>query len=253
MHKVTGDRSGVFYVSNGTQIQIEPGSIRSEAPVSFVVKQGGTLELPLFITLRGSRTITMDIEGQVYGVEELRIPKAFHARLAKTGKSSCYGCNVPVSNGEYWLEKLTVAESAVVEVLSNSRNVKSQTIVLHVQSMNLQGTGKIKVDVINIFADFMKIQCDSQVDSSGQGYPAYQGPGYRSGCDKTAGAGHGGDGGYGRQWGCSTCNQPGMLMVYLLMVSRFINVQCVCYIFTVPSLFMFGYLYLKGFMYFLNE
>lgn len=151
----------------------------------------------------------MNVEGQLFGLEELRISKALKARFSISGYTSCYGCSLPVSQGQYWFKKVNVENTANVEILSNSRNVKTQSVTLHVQSLNVQGTATINADVLNVFTDFMKVQCDAMVDSSSRGYPAYQGPGYRSGCGSSAGAGHGGDGGSGERWVCSKCTETG--------------------------------------------
>lgn len=176
--------------------------------------------LPLFTSLTGSRPYTMNVEGQLYGVEELRVTKTRSVRLTISGHSSCYQCSLPVSQGQYWFNNLKVENAAKVEISSNSRNVKTQSVTLHIQSLNLQGSSAVNADVLNMFSDVMKIQCDAKIDSSSQGYPAYQGPGYRSGCSSSAGAGHGGDGGYGERWGCSKCKQYSKYLACCLMSSR---------------------------------
>lgn len=208
--KTSGDKTGLFYVSQGTIIHIEPKSIRTQPPVNFEVKQGGFLELPLFTELSGSRTYSLNTEGHVYGVEELHISKSLSARFSISGQSSCYGCSLPISQGQYWFKRLRIENSAKAEMSSESLNVKTKTIVLHIQTLDVQGAASINADVMNMFTDFLKIQYDAKIDSSSRGYRAYQGPGYHSGCGSTAGAGHGGDGGYGNKWGCVKCSQPGL-------------------------------------------
>lgn len=215
--KATGDRTGVFYVNPGTRIHVDSESIRTQAPVNFEVKQNGGLVLPLLTVLAGSRTPVLNVEGHLYGIEELRVSKNLIARFGLSGRSSCFGCGIstPASVGHYWIQKVQAMQGATVDVLSNSKNVKSQTVVLYVKQIELEGTGRIKADVINMITDFMSVEYDAKVDTSSRGYPAYNGPGYRSECRSSVGAGHGGVGGYGELWGGYKCKQDGKCVTYI--------------------------------------
>lgn len=223
--KTTGDKTGLFYVNPGTRIHVDSESIRTQAPVNFEVKQNGGLVLPLLTVLAGSRTPVLNVEGHLYGIEELRVSKNLVARFAISGRSSCFGCNISTSSsgGDYWIQKLQAMQGANIEVLSNSKNVKSQAVVLYVKHIELKGTGRIIADVINMITDFMCVEYDAKVDTSSRGYPAYNGPGYRSGCSYSVGAGHGGDGGYGQLWGCSSCLKYGMRSNNMSFIYAFIS------------------------------
>ena len=153
----------------------------------------------------------LNVNGRVYGLEELRISKDTRVVFTDKGQSSCMRCSsIALSRfvGKYWMTRLRIMKGAQLEIQSASFDVTSKSVLLHFQQADLDYTGSLKADVVNVFTDLLSLEYDSNIDTSGRGWPAAQGPGATSCCTKfgqsTCGAGHGGKGGYGYSRACRT-------------------------------------------------
>ena len=205
--KVVGDKTGVITAVDGTRVFIETHSIRTQAPVNFVVNTGGDLLLPVFTTLVGLRTEgALYVEGRLYGIESLRLYTGVRSVVTDKGHTSCFGCNasfvVPYQS-HYWFSKVNVMKDGTFELKSNSFNVNSRVVHLHVHEVDLDYSGQIKPDVVKMYTNVLSIEFDAGVDATQRGWPSVQGPGASRGCSQNvAGAGHGGAGGDGKSRNC---------------------------------------------------
>ena len=191
-----------------TRLFVESNSIRTQAPVNFIVNAGGELFLPLFTTLTGLRKEgALYTKGGVYGIESLRLYKGVRSVVTEKGHTTCFGCNsslVTPYESHYWFGRVNVMKDAVLEVKSNLFNVDTASAYLHIKDLELDYSGKITPDVVTIYTDALKFELDSGIDATQRGWLPVQGPGATSSCSRNvAGAGHGGPGGKGRSRNCN--------------------------------------------------
>lgn len=207
--RFTGDKTGVIFTPANTRIYVHQDSFRAQPPVNFEVQSSGELVLPIFTVLSSSRNPALNVNGRVFGLEELRITQDTRVVFTAGGQSSCMRCNAITlsrSVSKYWLTQLQIMKGAKLQVISGSFDVNAKSVSLHIQKTYLDYTGSLQADVVVIFTDFLNLEFDSTIDTSGRGWPANQGPGRRSCCSQlgwsTCGAGHGGKGGYGCSKSC---------------------------------------------------
>lgn len=208
IRKTTGDRTGVLYINSGTEFHVSTHSTRTHGPVNYVVLSSGELYLPPLTVLTGTRKPSLQVYGVLREIEELRLFKGTQATLYIQGASMCANCSL--YSGRYWFKVLKMMQGALLTISSESKDIKKQTVTLHVQHLHLDYTSNIVGDVVFLLTNFMNVEYDASVDTSSRGWPASQGPGYSGGrCSNVAGAGHGGRGGAGYQKGCATCSSAG--------------------------------------------
>lgn len=201
---VTGDKTGLLLALQNTRIYVETHSVRTEAPVNYQANTGGQIVFPVRTTLRGTRTSALTVNGEIHGIEELRVSSNVAALLTEKGSSACFECNSTYTTiSHYWFQKLKVSLGGTFEVQSSSQDISAQSVYLHVCETALDYTGKLKADAVNILTDYFSIEFDATTDASSSGYPSQQGPGSITTCLGVAGAGHGGRGGSGYWSGCS--------------------------------------------------
>ena len=195
---------------------IETHSIRTEAPANYDVQPGGELVFPVLTVLTGKRSPALSVAGHIQGVEELRVFKNVHSTLRERGSSSCFFCEEDPArySSHYWFGKVKVMLGGVLEVESSSHDVAVKTVALHVSRLDLDYTGSLQSDTVEVFSRYSSIEFDATLDATGRGWPSGQGPGSRSTCELVAGAGHGRPGGSGKITGCSTCQTPGKEKLY---------------------------------------
>lgn len=234
--RFTGDKSGVITIPANTRVYVHRDSFRAQPPVNFDVQSAGELVLPIFTVLSSSRYPALNVNGRVYGLEELRISQQTRVIFSAGGQSSCMRCNVIALSqfvSKYWLTRLQIMKGAQLEIRSGSFDVTAKSVSLHIQQTELDYTGSLKADVITIFTDFLSLEYDSTIDTSGRGWPVGQGPGARSCCTKfglsTCGAGHGGQGGNGCSRACRTwkvdCQTSSGLKTFFIKVKIVTNIQ----------------------------
>lgn len=189
-----------------TRIYVETHSIRTEAPVNYRIDTGGQILLPIRTTLRGTGSPALTVNGEIHGVEALRIATNVDALMTEKGSSACLACNANFKTpyvSHYWFKKLQISLGGTLEIQSTSHNVSGNTVHLHMVNAASEYNGLLKADTVNIHTDYFSVEFDSIVDTSGLGWGAQQGPGSRTACSGQAGAGHGGAGGSGCWTGCS--------------------------------------------------
>lgn len=207
--KVTGDKTGMLLALQNTRIYVETHSVRTEAPVNYQANTGGQIVFPVRTTLRGTRTSALTVNGEIHGMEELRVSSNIAALVTEKGFSACLECNSSYTTpaiGHYWFKKLKVSLGGTFEVQSSSQDISAQSVYLHVFETALDYTGSLKADAVNILTDYFSIEFDASTDASSSGWPSQQGPGSITACSGVAGAGHGGVGGTGYRTGCTPCN-----------------------------------------------
>ena len=203
--KVTGDKTGKLHVLPNTRIYVETHSIRTEAPVNYQVDTGGQIVLPVRTTLRGTGSPALTVNGEIHGVEVLRVSSNVDILMTEKGASACVACSSGFKApyvGHYWFQKLQVSLGGIVKVQSSTKNVSAKAVHLHMFETALDYTGSIKANAVNVYTDYFSIEFDATTDGSGFGWSAQQGPGSRTACSGQAGAGHGGSGGSGYWTGC---------------------------------------------------
>ena len=206
--KATGDKTGLLLALQNTRIYVETHSIRTEAPVNYQANTGGQIVLPVRTTLRGTRTSALTVNGEIHGIEELRLSSNVATLVTEKGQSACLECNTTYTTptiGHYWFRKLKISLGAIFEVQSSSRNIATQSVHLHVRETALDYTGSLKADTVNVLTDYFSIEFDATTDASYSGWPSQQGPGSLGTCSGVFGAGHGGAGGSGYWTGCGHC------------------------------------------------
>ena len=191
-----------------TRIYVETHSIRTEARVNYQIDTGGQILLPLHTTLRGTGSPALTVNGEIHGIEVLRISSNVYALMTEKGASACSSCSVGLIApyvGHYWFKKLQVSLGGTLKIQSSTQNVSAKAVHLHMFETALDYTGSLKADAVNVYTDYFSLEFDSTTDGSGLGWPAQQGPGSRTTCSGQAGAGHGGSGGSGYWTGCGSC------------------------------------------------
>ena len=217
--KVTGDKTGTLRALPSTRIYVETHSIRSEAPVNFHIDTGGQILLPVRTTLRGTGSPALTADGEIHGIEWLKIFNNVNAILSEKGASACVTCNAASKTpyvGHYWFKKLQISLGGILNIQSSTQNVSARAVNLHLFEAALEYTGSVKADAVEIFTDYFSIEFDATADGSGLGWNAGQGPGSRTSCSSVAGAGHGGIGGSGYWSGCGSCSSNGGMLVFAL-------------------------------------
>ena len=177
--------------------------------MNFQVNTGGQVVFPVRTTLRGTRTPALIVNGEIHGIEELRVSSNVAALVTEKGFAACLECNssyITPTIGHYWLKKLKVSLGGTFQVQSSSQDISAQSVYLHVYETALDYTGSLKADTVNIITNYLTSEFDATIDASGSGWPAQQGPGSITTCSAVAGAGHGGTGGSGYWTGCGSCN-----------------------------------------------
>ena len=210
--KVTGDKTGMLIALPNTRIYVETHSLRTEAPVNYRVDTGGEILFPVRTTLRGVASPGLTVNGEIHGIEELRVSSNVQALVSEKGSSGCMACNTSFTTpyvGHYWFKRLQVSLGGSFKVQSSTQNVSAGAVHLHILHTALDYTGSMKADAVNIYAEYFSIEFDATTDGTGLGWPNQQGPGSKSSCSGQAGAGHGGRGGYGYWTGCSSCSTSG--------------------------------------------
>lgn len=205
----TGDKTGLLLALQNTRIYVETHSVRTEAPVNYQANTGGQILFPVRTALRGTRTPALTINGEIHGIEELRLSSNVAVLLTEKGFSACFECNSSYTTpaiGHYWFKKLKVPLGGTLEVQSSSQDISVQSVYLHACETDLDYNGKLKADAVTILTDYFSIEFDATTDASSSGWPSQQGPGSITTCSGVAGAGHGGAGGSGYWSGCSSCN-----------------------------------------------
>ena len=149
--------------------------------------------------MAGLRNPAFNNYGTILGLQTLRIFKNTHVILQQTGQTSCIRCffagsNVTEFPGHYYFGSVAVMKGAYITVYSRSSNVKTSSVKIFVDYLDVENTGYISVDAVQIIAVRFKIEKNAKVTSSGRAWSLGQG---RAGCGSCAGAGHGGRGGYG--------------------------------------------------------
>ena len=209
MGRSTGDKTGVFYIVDNTRVYIETHSIRTEAPVNYDVQPDGELIFPILTVVTGTRSPALSVAGRIQGIEELRVFKNVHSILTDKGSSSCFDCSGnSQALSHYWFGKVKVMLGGQFEVLSDSRDIATRSVVLHISRMDLDYTGSVRADTVEMFSDFFSVEFDAKADGTGRGWPPGQGPGANTACEKVVGAGHGGAGGWGQISGCNRNCKP---------------------------------------------
>lgn len=206
--KATGDKTGMLLALQNTRIYVETQSVRTEAPVNYQVNTGGQIILPVRTTLRGTRTSALTVNGDIHGIEELRLSSNVAAYVTEKGQSACLECNTTYTTptiAHYWFKKLTISLGATFEVQSSSQDISTQSVHLHIHETALDYTGSLKADAVKVLADYFSIEFDATTDASYSGWPSQQGPGSLTTCSGVFGAGHGGAGGSGYWTGCGHC------------------------------------------------
>ena len=185
--------------------------------MNYRIDTGGQIFLPVRTTLRGTGSPGLAADGEIHGIEWLRISQNVKALFTEKGASSCFKCDAASKTAyisHYWFEKLQISLGGSVNIQSSNQNVSSNAVNLHLLKASLEYTGSLKPDAVKIFTEYLSIEFDAKVDGSGLGWQAQKGPGSRGGCSSQAGAGHGGGGGSGYWSGCrSSCSVRGGRMV----------------------------------------
>ena len=206
--KATGDKTGMLLALQNTRIYVETESVRTQAPVNYQVNTGGQIVLPVRTTLRGTRTSALTVNGEIHGIEELRLSSNVATLVTEKGQSACLECNTTYTTptiAHYWFKKLKISLGATFEVQSSSKDISTQSVYIHVLEAALDYTGSIKADAVNVLANYFSIEFDATTDASYSGWPSQQGSGSLATCSGVFGAGHGGAGGYGYWTGCGSC------------------------------------------------
>ena len=195
---------------------METHSVRCEAPVNYRIDTGGQIFLPIRTTLRGTGSPGLTVNGEIHGIEWLRISQNVNALFTEKGASSCVKCDAAFKTAyisHYWFKKLQISLGGTVNIQSSNQIVSSNAVNLHLLEASLEYTGSLKPDAVKIFTEYLSIEFDAKVDGSGLGWQAQKGPGFRAGCSSQAGAGHGGGGGSGYWSGCGSCSVQGGTVV----------------------------------------
>lgn len=206
--KATGDKTGMLLALQNTRIFVETQSVRTEAPVNYQANTGGQIVLPVRTTIRGTRTSALTVNGEIHGIEELRLSSNVATLVTEKGQSACLECNTTYTTpliGHYWFKKLQVSLGATFEVQSSSQDISTQSVHLHVGETALDYTGSLKADAVNLLTNYFSIEFDATTDASYSGWSSQQGPGSLATCSGVFGAGHGGAGGNGYWTGCGYC------------------------------------------------
>lgn len=193
--------------------------------MNFQVDTGGQIFLPVRTTLRGTGSPALTVNGEIHGIELLRVSTNVYALVTEKGASACVKCSSGFKTpyvGHYWFQKLQVSLGGTFKVQSSTQNVSAKAVHLHVSETALEYTGSLKADAMNIYTDYFSLEFDATTDGSGFGWRARQGPGSRTTCSGQAGAGHGGGGGYGYWDGCGRCDASGGELA-LLFLSHFLS------------------------------
>ena len=209
IRKATGDKTGLLLALQNTRIYIETHSVRTEASVNYQANTGGQIVFPVHTTLRGTRTSALTVNGEIHGIEELRVSSNVAAFVTEKGFSACLECNSSYTTptiGHYWFKKLKVSLGGIFQVQSSSQDISTQSVYFHVHETALDYTGSLKADAVNFLMNYFSSEFDATIDASSSGWPAQQGPGKITTCSAVAGAGHGGAGGSGYWTGCGSCN-----------------------------------------------
>lgn len=212
IRKVTGDKTGVLLALQNTRLYVESHSVRTEAPVNYQANTGGQIVFPIRTSLRGTRAPALTVNGEIHGIEELRLSSNVDTLVTEKGFSACLGCHSNYTTdytGHYWFKKLHVSLEGTFQVQSSTQSISAQAVHLHMSEIALDYTGSLKVDAANILTNYFSLQFDATTDASSSGWSAQQGPGSYTTCSGVAGAGHGGRGGSGSISGCTTCNTNG--------------------------------------------
>ena len=199
-----------------TRIYVETHSIRSEAPVNFHIDTGGQILLPVRTTVRGTRSPALTVDGEIHGIEWLKISQNVNALFTEKGASGCVECTAAFKTpylSHYWFKKLQISLGGTLNIQSSTQNVSGRAVNLHLFETALDYTGSITADALKLLTDYFSIEFDATVDGSGLGWQAHEGPGRKTDCSYRAGAGHGGIGGRGYWSGCGSCSASGGVLL----------------------------------------
>ena len=210
--KATGDKTGILLALRNTRIYVESHSVRTEAPVNYQADTGGQIVFPIQTTLLGTRAPALTVNGEIHGIEELRLSSNVGSLVTEKGFSACLDCHSNYTSdyiGHYWFKKLQVNLGGTFEVQSSVQTISSQAVRLHMGEIALDYTGSLKADAAKLLTEYFSLEFDAATDASSSGWSSQQGPGSSTTCSGVAGAGHGGRGGTGYFSGCTSCTANG--------------------------------------------
>lgn len=212
IRKATGDKTGILQALQNTRIYVECHSVRTEAPVNYEAHSGGQIVFPIQTTLLGTRAPALTVNGEIHGIEKLRLSSNVGTLVTEKGFSACLDCHSNYTTdyiGHYWFKKLQVDLGGTFQVQSSVQTISSLAVRLHTGEIALDYTGSLKADAAKLLTEYFRLELDAVTDASGSGWSSQKGPGSSTACSGVAGAGHGGRGGTGYFSGCSSCTAGG--------------------------------------------